>query len=96
MRFLGMRRLALAAVPVAVAASVFGFTAAPASAIDCDPANSSATLAAIQQAEQTADDYVYGEELALDNGDYDLANYEYIMAGKWFAYADSLKATLPC
>ena len=93
MRFLSIRRLLLAAVPVAVAVGALGLTGAPANALTCGPANMSVS---IQQAELTADGYVEGQELAIDNGDYDLANYCYIMAGKWFAYADHLRALSAC
>lgn len=87
MRFRSIRRLTLAAVPVAVTVCALGLTAAPATALTCGDTYS----AAIQQAELTADGYVLAQEWAIDDGDYDLANYAYIEAGKWFTYADYLR-----
>jgi hypothetical protein len=83
------RKLAVAAVPVAVAADALTFTAAPAYALEgC----SQSQLAAAAQAEVQADIWVNTEDYALSEDDYEAATYAYNEAGKWFAYADQLRA----
>lgn len=89
MRLPLIRKLAVAVVPVAVAVGALAFTAAPAHALEgC----SQSLLTAAAQAEVQGDVWVNTEDYALSQDDYEAATYAYNEAGKWFAYADQLRA----
>jgi hypothetical protein len=89
MRLPLIRKLAVAVVPLAVAGGALASTAAPAYALEgC----SQSLLTAAAQAEVQGDVWVNTEDYALSEGLYEAAAYAYNEAGKWFAYADQLRA----
>jgi hypothetical protein len=91
MRFPGARRLTAVAVPFALVAGALAFTAVPAQAIRNCTTNQ-VLLAEAQAAENDGDGWVDAEEFLIDEGDYEDANYAYIMAGIAFKQADQLYA----
>jgi hypothetical protein len=91
MRFPGGRKFAAVAVPFVVVAGALTFTAIPAHAIvACTP--NQTLIQEAQAAQNEGDGWVYVEEDAIDDGDYDLANYAYIKAGIAYKEADKLYA----
>jgi hypothetical protein len=91
MRFPCGRKFAAVAVPLAVVAGALTFTAIPAHAIDsCSP--NQTLLQEAQAAESEGDDWVYAEDVFLDDNDYEAVNYAYLQAGLAFKEADRLYA----
>jgi hypothetical protein len=91
MRVPGMRKFAAVAVPFALAAGALAFTATPAHAIQGCTTNTM-LLAAAQAAENEGVNWVYSEEVFIDDDNYEAANYAYIQAGIAFKEADRLYA----
>jgi hypothetical protein len=91
MRVPGMRKIAAIAVPFALAVGALAFTATPAHAMQGCITNTM-LLAAAQAAENEGVNWVYSDEVFIDDDNYEAANYAYIQAGIAFKEADRLYA----
>ena len=87
MRFPAIRKFAVAAVPVVVAAGARVHGRPGARHADCNPN----LLQHAEIAEETGDSMVETQEEYIDEGNYEAAQEAYILAGQYFATADALR-----